>query len=92
MLAGLAQRVLHEWKDGPGAEAPEVERCDDCDELLGFVDPQERAMAEQWQSWQPPPVGPGGRGTGWTWGPEGIRGGPLGGSGTGWMGIRDEDL
>ncbi|MBA4085848.1 MAG: hypothetical protein C0493_13120 [Kytococcus sp.] len=49
-LAGLAQRVLGEWQAGPGAEAEQVETCPDCGEWLGYEDPQEQEMAEQWRA------------------------------------------
>lgn len=95
-LARLARRALAEWQEFRGAQVEELERCEDCGDLRGFVDPLERQMAEQWREstsgWQPPPLGPGGRGTGWVWDSGGVRRVHPGGQATGWQGVRDEDL
>lgn len=85
----LARRVLRDWQVGLATEAEELETCPDCGGLLGFEDPAEREMVEQWTSWQPTPVGPGGVGNGWLVG--GLWGLASDGS-PGWPFCRDEDL
>lgn len=97
-LAHLAQRVLAEWLESHGAEAEQLELCGDCGGFCGDGDPLVDDMIEQWsestKGWQPCPVGPGGRGTGWVWDPGGVRDLPLpGAADLGWPGgVRDEDL
>ncbi|WEV78804.1 hypothetical protein O9K63_03135 [Janibacter cremeus] len=93
-LARLAQRVLAEWQESHGTAAEEVEFCEECGGFCDDLDPEEREMAEQWAAWQPRPVGPGGRGTGWVWDSGGVRDLPLPGwAALGWPGgVRFEDL
>lgn len=93
-LARLAEQVLHEWREGPGAAAEELEICEDCGGFVDdAIDAETLEMVEQWTAATGAgPVGPVGHGTGWVWGAEGFRGGGLGGLSTGWPGVRDEDL
>ena len=92
----LAQQVLRDWQAGVSAEDEVLETCDCCGGLLGFEDPDEREVAEQWSAWTPEERTPssngvGDPGNGWPldsrpW-DSGLDAAP-----TGWTGVRDEDL
>lgn len=96
-LGELASRVLRDWQQGLVVEAEPLETCECCGGLLGFENPAERKMAEQWTSWEDPARmassnGEGHLGTGWPTAMWGNWADASSGS-TGWAGPnRDEDL
>lgn len=48
-MAELTRRVQEDWRGGRGAEAEQIEVCDCCGDWVGFADPGEREMADQWR-------------------------------------------